>query len=85
MSFFCFIILFTEGGDYMGNNLCPSCGFLKPVIHLVCESCTEEYKAIRFYIEKQPLSNIMEISTSTKISLKKIRMYIEKGYISLKM
>jgi hypothetical protein len=69
----------------VNNNLCPYCGLLKPVIHLVCESCLEECKAIRFYIEKQPFSNMMEVSTSTKISLKKIRLYIEKGYFSLKM
>jgi ribosomal protein L40E len=77
---------FPEGEDYMlNNNVCPYCGFLKPAIRLACESCTEEYEALRLYIEKQPLSNMMEISNSTKISLKKIRLYIEKGHFSIKL
>jgi hypothetical protein len=77
---------FPEGEDYMvNNNFCPYCGFLMPANRLACEYCTEEYEAIRFYLEQHPLSTMMEVSTSTKISLKKIRLYIEKGHFSLKM
>ncbi|MCY9669916.1 hypothetical protein M5X11_34250 [Paenibacillus alginolyticus] len=55
------------------NQLCKLCGLLTPVTNNgVCESCTEEYAIIYNFIKNKPTATILEISTATKISLKKI-------------
>jgi molybdenum cofactor biosynthesis enzyme MoaA len=61
------------------NNFCQSCDQLRPTSQGICDVCTEDYKVIREYIQQNPESNVMDISNSTKISLKKIRIFVEKG------
>jgi hypothetical protein len=64
----------------MNNQLCILCGkSAKPTTHSVCETCVEEYKTIRSYIEEKPLANIMEISNATKISIKRINQFVDNG------
>jgi hypothetical protein len=64
----------------MSNPLCTLCGKTsKPTTNGVCEICIEEYKTIRSYIEAKPLANVMEISNATKISIKRINQFVDKG------
>jgi predicted ATP-dependent serine protease len=65
-------------------NTCQICGELKSSNSGLCESCKEEYNTIRSYIEKSPRSTLMDISNSTRLSLKKIRLFVERGHFDLK-
>jgi molybdenum cofactor biosynthesis enzyme MoaA len=61
------------------NNFCEFCDQLRPTLQGMCDVCTEEFKTIRDYISQYPDSNVMDISISTKVSLKKIRLFVVKG------
>jgi hypothetical protein len=69
----------------MPNNLCLFCGNLRPTLQGMCEHCSEEYTRIRSFIELKPTANIMELAHETKVSYKKIKLFIEKGNFILKI
>jgi hypothetical protein len=66
------------------DNMCKFCTGLRPAVNGICESCKGEYTTIRTFIEKYPISNLMDISNATKISLAKIRTFLDKGYFSIR-
>jgi NMD protein affecting ribosome stability and mRNA decay len=60
--------------------MCLLCGqSTKPAKNGVCETCIEEYETIRSYIVQHPSANLMEISNATKISIKRINQFVDKG------
>jgi hypothetical protein len=61
------------------TNFCQFCDQLKPTVQGMCVVCTEEYKIVRDYVLQYPDSNVMDIANSTKISFKKIRIFVKKG------
>lgn len=68
----------------MSGKVCQYCGYLKPANDAFCTTCTDEYIKIRSYIEERPASSLMEIAASTRIPLKKVRLFVEKGHFLLK-
>lgn len=68
------------------KTICGYCGELEaPANRTICDACAEKYSTIRCYIQKNPQSTLMEISSSTGISLMKIKTFIDRGHFSLKM
>jgi predicted ATP-dependent serine protease len=61
------------------NNFCMFCDQIKPSHQGMCNECRDEYNLIRDYIMQRTDANAMDISNSTKVSLMKIRRFIEKG------
>jgi NMD protein affecting ribosome stability and mRNA decay len=68
----------------MSNNFCLFCGNLRPTIQGMCEHCSEEHARIRSYIKLKPTANILELAHETKVSYKKIKLFIEEGIFILK-
>lgn len=68
----------------MNYQICRLCNELKASTNnQICESCTDEYKTIRTHIEKNPKSTVLEISTETRVSLKRINQLVEIGRFTL--
>ncbi|TJY44035.1 hypothetical protein E5161_01155 [Cohnella pontilimi] len=64
----------------MNYPMCQLCGqSTSPIKNGACETCIEEYDTIRNYIEQHPSANMMEISYATKISIKRINQFVDKG------
>lgn len=65
---------------------CPRCGGVFPYISSpICQNCVKEEEAIflkvRNYIKEHPNATILEVSTETEVSTKKIYGYLREGRI----
>ncbi len=48
------------------------------------ENLINNLKKVKKYLEKYPLSSILEVNEKTKVSIGEILMFIKNGFIKLK-